>query len=121
MIELLRDFPSNVVALAASGQVTKADYDKVVVPAVERALAQHDKVRLYYKIGSDFAGMEPSAMWADTKVGMGHFLKWERIAVVTDVEWIKLSVSAFGFLMPAQVNVYSLAAADDARKWISAA
>ncbi len=88
MIELLKDFPGNVVALAASGQVTKADYEKVVIPAVERALAQHDKVRLYYQIGPDFSGIDPGAMWADTKIGMGHFLRWDRIAVITDVEWI---------------------------------
>ncbi len=121
MIELLKDFPGNVVALTAAGQVTREDYQKVVIPAVERALGQHEKVRLYYQIGSDFSGIDPGAMWADTKVGMGHFLRWERIAVVTDVEWIKLSVMAFGFLMPAQVNVYSNAEADAARKWISAA
>ncbi len=121
MIELLKDFPGNVVALSASGQVTRDDYQKVVVPAVEKALGQHEKVRLYYQIGPDFSGIDPGAMWADTKVGMGHFLRWERIAVITDVEWIKLSVMAFGFLMPAQVNVYSTAEADAARKWISAA
>ena len=121
MIELLKDFPGNVVALSASGQVTKADYEKVVVPAVERALSQHDKVRLYYQIAPDFSGIDPGAMWADTKVGMGHFLRWERIAVVTDVDWIRLSVTAFGFLMPAQVHVYSADEAAGAKKWISAA
>jgi hypothetical protein len=120
MIELLKDFPSNVVALSASGQVTKQDYEKVVIPAVERALAQNDKIRLYYRIGSDFTGIDPSAMWADTKVGIGHLFKWERIALVTDVEWIKVSVMAFGFLMPAQVNVYSNAQAETAREWICA-
>ncbi len=120
MIELLKDFPANVVALSASGQVTRADYEKIVIPAVERALAQHEKVRLYYQIGPDFAGVDPGAMWADTKLGMGHFLRWERIAVVTDVEWIRLSVAAFGFLMPATVNVYSTAEAATATKWISA-
>jgi hypothetical protein len=119
MIELLKDFPGNVVGLVAKGHVTRDDYQKVVIPAVERALAQHDKVRLYYAIGSDFSGIDPGAMWADTKLGMGHFLRWERIAVVTDVDWIRLSVSAFGFLMPAAVNVYSTAEAETARKWIS--
>jgi SpoIIAA-like len=121
MIELLKEFPSNVVALSASGQVTSEDYQKIVIPAVERSLAQNDKVRLYYQIDSDFSGIDPGAMWADTKVGMGHFLRWDRIAVVTDVEWIRLSVTAFGFLMPAAVNVYSTKEADTARKWISAA
>jgi hypothetical protein len=121
VIELLKDLPGSVVALSASGQVTKADYEKVVVPAVERALSRHDKVRLYYQIAQDFSGIDPGAMWADTKVGMGHFLRWERIAVVTDIEWIRLSVTAFGFLMPAQVKVYAAAEAGAARQWISAA
>jgi len=121
MIELLKDFPGNVVALSASGQVTREDYEKVVIPAVEKALGQHEKVRLYYEIGPDFSGIDPGAMWADTKVGMGHLLRWERIAVVTDVQWIKLSITAFGFLMPAQVNVYSTEEAAAARKWISGA
>ena len=78
MIELLKDFPGNVIALAAAGQVTRDDYEKVVIPAVERTLAKHEKVRLYYQIGSDFSGFDPGAMWADTKVGMGHFLRWEK-------------------------------------------
>lgn len=121
MIELLKDFPGNVVALSAAGQVTREDYEKVLVPAVERALAQHEKVRLYYQIGADFSGMDPGAMWADTKVGMGHFLRWEKIAMVTDVEWIRLSMTAFGFLMPAQVKVFSLADAEQGREWIAAA
>lgn len=120
MIALLKDFPPNVVALTASGEVTREDYEKVLVPAVECALAQHEKVRLYYQIGSDFTGMDPGAMWADTKVGMGHFLRWERIAMVTDVEWIRLSLTAFGFLMPAQVKVFALAEAEKAREWIAA-
>lgn len=121
MIELLQDFPGNVVALTAAGQVTRQDYEKVVIPAVEKVLGQHEKVRLYYQIGSDFSGIDPGAMWADTKVGMGHFLRWERIAVVTDIEWIKYSVMAFGFLMPAQVKVFKTSEAAEARQWISAA
>lgn len=121
MIQLLKDFPPNVVGLSASGEVTKEDYEKVLVPAVERALDHHEKVRLYYQIGPDFSGMDPGAMWADTKVGMGHFLRWEKIAVVTDVEWIRVSVAAFGFLMPALVKVFSLTDAGQAREWVSAA
>jgi hypothetical protein len=121
MIELLKGFPSNVIALSASGEVTKADYEKVVIPAVQRVLDRHDAARLYYQIATDFAGFDLGAMWADTKVGMGHFFKWDRIAVVTDLEWIKLSVMAFGVFMPAKVSVYTTAEADVARKWISAA
>jgi hypothetical protein len=40
--------------------------------------------------------------------------------VITDVVWIRLSVTAFGFLMPAQVKVFALADAEQAREWITA-
>jgi SpoIIAA-like len=44
----------------------------------------------------DLAGIDPGAMWEDFKVGMEHFTRWERIAVVTDVEWIKNTIKIFG-------------------------
>ena len=87
MIQAMKDFPDNVVAFVCHGHVTKHDYATVLVPAVEKALKQHDKVRLYYETAADFAGIDPSAVWEDTKVGVGHFLRWERFAIVTDVEY----------------------------------
>ena len=88
------------------------------MPAVERALKTHDKLRLYYEIDPEFTGIEPGAMWEDFKVGMEHFLRWERIAVVTDVEWIAHSIRAFGFMMPAAVRVFPLNEAAEARAWL---
>lgn len=121
MIETLADFPDNVVAVACSGQVTRRDYDTVLVPRVEQALARHAKLRLYYQVGADFAGIDPAAMWADFKVGVGHLTRWERIAVVTDVDWIRHTVGLFGFMMPCEVRTFPLAEAPAARAWIVAA
>ena len=118
MIETLDGFPEGVIAIACKGQVTRGDYQRVLVPAVEAALKQHDKVRLYYRIDPDFAGIEPGAMWEDFKVGMHHILRWERIAVVTDVAWIGHTVRAFSFVMPGQVRVFPLAEAAAAETWI---
>jgi hypothetical protein len=121
MIETLSDFPDNVVALKCKGHVTTADYKDVLEPAVEKALGAHEKVRLYYQIDTDFSGIDPGAMWEDFRVGMGHLLRWERIAVVTDVDWIRHTMSAFSFLMPAELKVFPVAEASKARDWIVAA
>jgi hypothetical protein len=47
-------------------------------------------------------------------------MNWERIAVVTDIEWIAHSMSAIGFLMPAKVKVFKIAEDAAARDWITA-
>jgi hypothetical protein len=119
MIKQFTDFPGNVVAFACQGRVTKADYDAVLVPAVTNALRTHNKLRLYYETSADFA-LDPGAAWEDFKVGMQSFTRWDRIALVTDVEWIKHIAHFFGFLMPATTKVFSLADAARAREWILA-
>lgn len=90
------------------------------MPTIESALKAHQKLRVYYQIDSDFSGMEAGAMWEDFKVGMAHLLRWEHITVVTDVDWIRTTVRAFGFLMPGAVKDFPLAEAAAARNWISA-
>lgn len=120
MIEALKGFPDNVVAVACHGQVTKHDYETMLVPAVQEALGRHDKVRVYYRIGPDFAGIDPGAIWEDLKVGIGHLPQWERIAVVTDVDWIGHAIRAFSFLVHGEVRVFPVAEASTARDWILA-
>jgi hypothetical protein len=120
MIENIESFPSNVVALMAKGQVTRKDYEQVVIPKVEDALKQHSKIRLYYDLGSQFTGIDPGAAWEDLKVAIEHLTRWERAAVVTDVDWIRHVVNAFRFLMPVQMKVFPTAQAAEARAWLTA-
>ncbi|WP_163647693.1 STAS/SEC14 domain-containing protein [Modicisalibacter sp. 'Wilcox'] len=118
MIETLADFPDSVLAFVCHGQVTKQDYESVLTPAVERALQNHYKVRLYYETAPDFAGIDPGAIWEDTKVGLGHLARWEKFAVVTDVEWIRHTIRLFSFLMPGEMRIFSTDEAAQAREWI---
>lgn len=119
MIETLSGFPDNVVGFKASGRVTRQDYETVVVPAVEEAFRRRQSLRLYYQLDRDFEGVGPGAMWEDFKVGMEHVRQWERIALVTDVDWIGAAMKVFGFLMPGDMRLFSLADADQAREWIT--
>jgi hypothetical protein len=75
MIEILGDFPDNVVAATARGVVTKRDYQDILVPRVELASRQHPKIRCFYDFGSEFSGMEGGAMWEDFKIGIEHLTR----------------------------------------------
>jgi hypothetical protein len=118
MIERMKGFPDNVLAFACHERVTKQDYDTVLVPAVEEALKSHGKLRLFYEIAADFAGIEPGAVWKDFKVGMEHITRWERMAVVTDVDWIKHTIRFFSFLMPGEMKIFPLSEVETARIWV---
>ena len=120
MIELLAGFPDNVVGLSASGQVTGEDYKSVLIPAVETKFKNHQQIRLLYHIGPEFKKFTTTAMWDDAKVGMYHLTGFERIALVTDVEWIKTMAKAIGLAMPGELKTFSNAELEQAKAWISA-
>jgi len=77
-------------------------------------------VRLYYETAADFSGIDPGAVWSDMRVGLENFSRWERIAVVTDVDWIKHTMQFFSFMMPGQMRIFPRAEATQARAWITA-
>ncbi|MEE9213538.1 MAG: STAS/SEC14 domain-containing protein [Thermodesulfobacteriota bacterium] len=120
MLEHIPDLPGNVVGFSATGTVTADDYESVLIPTVETKLKDYDKIRMLYYLGPDFKGFSVGAMWDDAKVGLRHITAWEKIAVVSDVEWIRGATKFFGFAIPGQVKVFSNAQLPDAREWITA-
>lgn len=118
MIEILNGFPPTVMGFACKNHVTKEDYEHVLTPTLAQALADYQKVRLYFQIDPNFAGVEPSALWEDCKLGMKHLFRWDRIAVVTDVEWIRHIFKAFSPMIPCTARVFRLDEISIAKDWV---
>jgi SpoIIAA-like len=119
MLEVLSGFPDGVIAVRAKGHVTRKDYEDVLVPKVRDAFARRQKVRCFYELGPEYAGFDPGAMWEDFKLGMGHLAGWERVAIVTDVDWIRHAMNIFRVLMPGTIRLFANADAAEARRWIA--
>jgi hypothetical protein len=118
MIERLEGFPDHVVAFAGKGQVTKEDYEKVLIPAVEETFNKRQKISFYCELGPQFSGIEAGAAWKDLTEGMRHFLSWEKMALVTDVDWIRRTLNAFSVFMPGELRVFPYAEQAAARAWV---
>jgi hypothetical protein len=116
MLELIEGLPKNVVGIAASGKVTMQDCRDVLVPAIQKSRKWHDKIRLYYEINSRF----PGSAWEDLDLGLEHASCCERVAIVTDIGWVRLTVKAVRFLIPAKIRVFSSGEAEEGRAWITA-
>ena len=119
MIEKIPNLPDNVLGVTAKGTVTADDYESVIMPAVEALFSRHGKVRFLYHLGNDFSGFEVAAMWDDTKLGLKYLAGWERMAVVSDVEWIRGAIRLFGLAMPGHVRAFHNSELTEATRWIS--
>jgi nucleotide-binding universal stress UspA family protein len=118
MIEVLNGFPPTVMGFVCKSQVTKEDYEHVLTPVVAQALADYQRVRLYFQIDPNFAGVEPRALWEDFKLGMEYLFRWDRIAIVTDVEWIRQTFKAFSCVIPCAARVFRLEEVSTAKDWV---
>ena len=116
MLELIEGLPGNVVGIAVSGRLTMQDCQDVLVPAMQKSLKRHDKIRLYYELNSRF----PGAAWDDLELGLEDLSRCERVAIVTDIGWVRLTVKALRFLIPSEIRVFPTAQADEGRAWIRA-
>jgi hypothetical protein len=114
MIEIINGLPDNVIAFTATGRVTGAECDMVLLPAVARARKRHDRLRLYYELECRF----PGAGWEDLDIAPLQMQPWERVALVTDVSWMRHTVKALRFLIPAEIRVYPTPQTEEGRAWI---
>ena len=115
MIKEMSDMPAGVIGFEASGKMQAEDYRDVVLPALERAAAGGE-VR-FVIVMTDFDGMSGGALWQDLKVGVEHWRAWKRIALVTDIDWMKHMTSLFGWMTPGEVKTFPLAQRDEAVEW----
>ena len=68
----------------------------------------------YYEIGSRI----PAARWDDLQIGVDCIARWERVAVVTDIGWIRQTVKALRFLIGGDIRVFTTSEAGDGLAWI---
>ena len=115
MIEIISGLPDNVVAFTATGRVTAMECEAILLPVVAGARKRHDRLRLYYELECRF----PGAAWEDLDIAPLQMQPWERVALVTDVSWVRHTVKALRFLIPAEIRVFSTAQANEGRGWIT--
>ena len=119
MIKEIADLPEGTLGFQFTGQITGDDYDKVLTPAIEKAIEQHERIKIMIQFGPEFEGYSLEAAWDDTKMGLRNWNGFERIAVITEVSWLRMSVRAMSLLMPCPVQLFDLDQRDEARRWLA--
>jgi hypothetical protein len=118
MIEHLATRSPDQIEFRFSGDVKQSDYETTLIPAVETALETQDTIRILVIFDESFSGFDLGAAWSDTKMGLSHWRGFDRVAVATDLGWLKIAMQGFAPLAPCPVRSFPLDQADDARRWL---
>jgi SpoIIAA-like len=121
MVERIEEMPAGTIGFKVVADLTGDDYRDQIEPALAAAAEKGD-VRLLFEIDSGF-GMDAGAVLEDAKaglkLGLGHMKAWTRTAVVTDIDWIRKSIKAFGFMAPGEVQVFDAGELGAAKVWVA--
>ena len=123
MIEAIADMPKGTIGLRVWGSVTRDDYVDVLMPALNKSAEDTGEIRLVFQVGPDFQHFTPGMMGADVTAGLNfgvkHWSAWRRMAVVTDVDWLRHSMQMFGWMTPGEARLFTLDELDKAKEWVA--
>jgi len=119
MLTLLKDLPPHVVGIKATGKVTKEECDKVLIPALDNLVERTGKINYLLLIETDLSNFTLGFLMDDIAVGVKHFSKWNKIAVVTHQKAVEKFSDMFSVIVPGESKGFKLEELATAKKWIS--
>lgn len=94
--------PANIVGFKAVGEVTEIDFTHTVIPKVKELIERTDKLNYLLVLETSVKNFTIGAWMKDAIMGIKHLTKWNRAAIVSDVEAIRKFTDFFSYLMPGE-------------------
>lgn len=119
MIEVMNDLPPHVVGFRATAKVTREDYEKILMPAVDAQSKAFKKINFILWLDTDVSNYTFGAWVDDALVGWKHLTHWNRVAIVSNRDIIKKITDIFGHLVPGEYKGFKIEELEEAKKWVA--
>jgi len=120
MLRQMTDMPGGTIGFEAVGEVEDDDWEKTVEPLLRQEIAAGRNVRLLYLLGPSTREVEGDAMKADTGFRARHASSFDRVAVVSDEDWMRPALRALSFLLPGKAKAFPVRELAEAKAWLAA-
>lgn len=107
MITLIPDVPENVAAFHATGEITKEDFDSLVMPHVKAKVNTFDELNYLLLLDTDLDKFTAGAWMQDAFLGLKNLTKWNRVAIVTDKKGVQTFTEGFSVVMPGEFRAFN--------------
>jgi hypothetical protein len=118
MLRRMTDVPAGTIGFEAVGDVDDDDWEDTVEPALRAEIAEGRGVRLLYLIGPEARELDGDAMRADAGFRARHASSFERVAVVSDEDWMRPALRALSFMLPGKARGFRVRDLPEAKAWL---
>ena len=119
MITQIENLPSNIVGFKAIGEITEKDFTETVIPKVKALIDKIDKLNYLLVLETSVKNFTIGAWMKDAMMGIKHLTKWNKAAIVSDVEAIRNFTNFFSYLMPGEFKGFEHKELQQAIDWVS--
>lgn len=119
MIEQIQSVPPNTAAFRAIADVNADDYKNVVIPVIEDLLKRYDHINFLFVLDTSIADFTIGAIAQDLELGLKHFSKWNKMAIVSDSKAIEHFTNGFNYISPGKSKGFAHNKLDEAIDWVS--
>ena len=119
MLKQMPDMPVGTVGFQAIGKVDDDDFERAVEPVLRGEIAAGRKIRLLYLLGPELREYEGDTLGEEMKFAARHPTAYERVAVVSDEDWLRPALRVLSVLVPGQLRAFPVAQLAAAREWLA--
>jgi SpoIIAA-like len=119
MFERIAMMPAGTFGFEAVGKVEDDDVEHTVVPVLRDHIAAGGKVRVLYLLGPRMRKYEADAFGEEVRFVARHPSAYEKVAVVTDEEWLRPALRLLSLLLPGQIRGFPVTELEAAKSWVA--
>jgi hypothetical protein len=119
MLRPMMDMPAGTIGFEAIGDVEDDDWEKTVEPVLRQEIAAGRDIRMLYLLGPQARDVEGDAMKAEAGFRARHATSYERVAVVSDEDWVRPAMRALSFMLPGKTKGFRVRDLQAAKTWLA--
>jgi hypothetical protein len=119
MLTTIEDVADYVVAFRATGEVTKKDYDEILMPSIDHADKVHGHIHFLFVLETPVKNFSIGAWLEDAWIGLKHYRGWKKVAIVSNEHGVEVFTNKFTFFIPGKTRGFKLSELELAKKWVA--
>jgi SpoIIAA-like len=118
VIERIEDMPPHTIGFRLSGKLNGDEYF-VIRDAAQEELDQGGKISILIDVSPDVSGFDEAILQlrSASRVTVSRGTSWERLAIMTDAEWVMFAFLILAWILPGDIVVFAPTELEKAKAW----